>query len=167
MTEISADADSAQAASEEVQPLTEVKANIDSAMMAKYNAAFFNNAANKSDKPAADKWCQTPSGLKYVIAKEGKGESPSATSEVTVHYIGQLTDGKVFDSSVSRGEPTTFPLNGVIPGWTEGLQLMKPGGVAVFCIPGDLAYGEQGQPAAGIEPNATLLFGVELLSVNR
>ncbi|MCM1291443.1 MAG: FKBP-type peptidyl-prolyl cis-trans isomerase [Prevotella sp.] len=163
MTEIN---DSAEAAStEQVAPLTEVKSSLDSTVMEKYNAAFFENEANKSDKASADKWAETSSGLRYAIVKEGKGNNPTAESEVTVHYIGELTDGKVFDSSISRGEPTSFPLNRVIPGWTEGLQLMKPGGLAVFYIPGKLAYGEQGQPAAGIGPDATLIFGVELLSV--
>lgn len=152
---------------EAVLPLdTHVNSAVDSALMAKYNAAFFENTSNKGTAPTADKWVETASGLRYVIVKEGSGKNPGPTSEVTVHYTGMLTDGQIFDSSVSRGEPTSFPLNRVIPGWTEGLQLMKPGGVAVFYIPGKLAYGEQGQPAAGIGPDATLIFGVELLSVN-
>lgn len=165
MTEVSADADSAAAAAEQVAPLTAVQSPLDSATMAKYNAAFFENTANKAATPEADKWVETQSGLKYTILKEGEGVSPTATDEVTVHYVGQLTNGKVFDSSISRGEPTSFPLNGVIPGWTEGLQLMKPGGVAIFYIPGKLAYGERGA-GADIGPNETLLFGVQLISVN-
>ena len=168
MTEISASEDSAEAeGGTDIRPLdTNVASAVDDALMKKYNAAFFENEANKGATASAEKWAQTASGLRYVIVKPGEGTSPGPTSEVTVHYTGMLTNGTVFDSSVSRGEPTSFPLNRVIPGWTEGLQLMKPGGVAVFFIPGDLAYGEQGQPGAGIEPNATLIFGVELLSVN-
>ena len=130
-----------------------------------YNAAFFNDGAKKSDTPSDSTYMQTSSGLKYVIYKQGEGKSPKATDEVTVHYVGTLTDGQQFDSSIDRGEPTTFPLNRVIPGWTEGLQLMKEGGEAVFFIPSDLAYGEQGAPGA-IPPNSTLIFWVQLLQVN-
>ena len=137
----------------------------------KYNAAFFNDAANKSDKASADKYAQTASGLKYVIAKEGTGKSPNATDKVTVHYVGTLTDGTTFDSSVDRGEAIDFPLNQVIPGWTEGLQLMKEGGEAVFFIPSNLAYGERGiqNPYTGeysIPPSAPLIFWVQLIQVN-
>ena len=137
----------------------------------KYNAAFFTNEANKADKASADNYAQTPSGLKYVIATEGAGKSPKATDKVTVHYVGTLTDGTQFDSSIDRGEPIDFPLNGVIPGWTEGLQLMKEGGVAVFYIPSNLAYGERGvqNPYTGeysIPPSAPLIFWVQLLQVN-
>ena len=137
----------------------------------KYNAAFFNDAANKGEKASADQYAQTPSGLKYVIANEGTGKSPKATDKVTVHYVGTLTDGTQFDSSIDRGEPIDFPLNGVIPGWTEGLQLMKEGGTAVFYIPSNLAYGERGvqNPYTGeysIPPSAPLIFWVQLLQVN-
>lgn len=106
----------------------------------------------------------TASGLQYVIEKEGTGKSPSATDNVTVHYTGRLLDGRVFDSSVSRGEPATFPLNRVIPGWTEGLQLMKEGAKYVFFIPSDLAYGAQGA-GRDIPPHSTLIFEVELIKV--
>jgi FKBP-type peptidyl-prolyl cis-trans isomerase FklB len=106
----------------------------------------------------------TASGLQYKVLKSGKGKSPKATDTVKVHYHGTLIDGTVFDSSVERGEPISFPLNGVIPGWTEGVQLMKEGDKFQFTIPSKLAYGEQG--AGGkIGPNSTLVFDVELLAI--
>jgi FKBP-type peptidyl-prolyl cis-trans isomerase FklB len=106
----------------------------------------------------------TASGLQYKVLKSGKGKSPKATDSVKVHYHGTLIDGTVFDSSVERGEPINFPLNGVIAGWTEGVQLMKEGDKFQFTIPPKLAYGEQG--AGGkIGPNSTLIFEVELLAV--
>lgn len=107
---------------------------------------------------------ETASGLQYIVEKEGKGITPTATDEVTVHYTGRLLDGTVFDSSVNRGEPATFPLNRVIPGWTEGVQLMKEGAKYRFFIPSDLAYGPQGIPNA-IPPHSTLIFDVELIKV--
>lgn len=107
---------------------------------------------------------ETPSGLQYVVEKEGEGAQPTAEDEVTVHYTGKLLDGTVFDSSVNRGEPATFPLNRVIPGWTEGVQLMKEGAKYTFFIPSDLAYGPQGIPGA-IPPHSTLIFDVELIKV--
>ena len=107
---------------------------------------------------------ETASGLQYVVEKEGEGTSPAATDEVTVHYTGRLLDGTVFDSSVNRGEPATFPLNRVIPGWSEGVQLMKEGAKYTFFIPSDLAYGPQGIPGA-IPPHSTLVFEVELIKV--
>lgn len=106
----------------------------------------------------------TASGLQYVVEKEGEGAQPTAEDEVTVHYTGKLLDGSVFDSSVQRGEPATFPLNRVIPGWTEGVQLMKEGAKYTFFIPSDLAYGPQGVPGA-IPAHSTLIFEVELLKV--
>ncbi|MEI6145681.1 MAG: FKBP-type peptidyl-prolyl cis-trans isomerase [Methylococcales bacterium] len=106
----------------------------------------------------------TASGLQYEILTPGTGTtSPAATSNVTVHYKGTTLDGKEFDSSYSRGEPTSFPLNRVIAGWTEGLQLMTVGAKYRFYIPSDLAYGSQG--AGPISPNATLIFDVELLNI--
>ena len=106
----------------------------------------------------------TASGLQYVVEKEGEGAQPTATDEVTVHYTGKLLNGQVFDSSVQRGEPATFPLNRVIPGWTEGVQLMSEGSKYEFVIPYDLAYGAHGAPGA-IPPYATLKFIVELIEV--
>lgn len=108
----------------------------------------------------------TSSGLQYIVDKEGTGAQPTAEDEVTVHYTGKLLDGTVFDSSVNRGEPATFPLNRVIPGWTEGVQLMKEGAKYTFFIPSDLAYGPQGVPNA-IPPHSTLIFDVELIKVNK
>ena len=95
---------------------------------------------------------------------EGSGDSPKETDQVTVHYHGTLIDGTVFDSSVERGQPATFPVNGVIPGWVEALQLMKPGAKYKLFIPSNLAYGERGA-GGSIGPNATLIFEVELISI--
>jgi len=106
----------------------------------------------------------TASGLQYEILTPGTGTaSPKATDNVTVHYKGTTIDGKEFDSSYSRGEPTSFPLNRVIPGWTEGVQLMKEGAKYRFYIPSELAYGEQG--AGPIDSNSTLIFDVELIKI--
>ncbi len=109
----------------------------------------------------------TASGLQYEILQAGSGDNPKPTDTVTVNYRGTLIDGTEFDSSYSRNEPTSFPLNRVIKGWTEGLQLMKPGGKAKFVIPADLAYGKSGIPGGKIGPDATLIFEVELLSVDK
>ena len=108
----------------------------------------------------------TASGLQYTIEKEGEGAVPTVTDKVTVNYKGTLLNGETFDSSYDRGQPATFPLANVIPGWTEGLQLMKAGGKAKFWIPSTLAYGDRG--AGGkIGPNETLAFEVELISVEK
>ncbi len=107
----------------------------------------------------------TPSGLQYMVLKEGKGPKPTATSKVRVHYHGTTPDGTVFDSSVDRGEPITFGLNQVIPGWTEGVQLMPVGSKFKFFIPQDLAYGANPQPGSAIKPYMPLIFEVELLSI--
>ena len=106
----------------------------------------------------------TESGLQYMVIKEGTGKSPKATDSVECHYEGFLIDGTVFDSSVQRGQTATFPLGGVIKGWTEGLQLMKEGGKYRFFIPYHLAYGEAGA-AGAIPPYAALIFDVELIAV--
>tara|TARA_B100001175_G_C19245498_1_gene512097 strand:- start:86 stop:691 length:606 start_codon:yes stop_codon:yes gene_type:complete len=107
----------------------------------------------------------TETGLQYRHDTEGTGEKPGPTDKVTVHYKGTLLDGTEFDSSYKRGEPISFPLNGVIPGWTEGLQLMKVGGKTTFYIPQDLAYGARPNPGGPIPPYATLIFEVELLGI--
>ena len=104
-----------------------------------------------------------PSGLQYKVITEGKGKKPKATDTVTVNYKGTLIDGTEFDSSYKRGQPATFPVNGVIKGWIEALQLMKEGSKWQLVIPADLAYGEQGRP--GLPPNSVLIFEVELISV--
>jgi FKBP-type peptidyl-prolyl cis-trans isomerase len=108
----------------------------------------------------------TESGLQYKVLEEGSGASPDTTDKVRVNYEGTLIDGTVFDSSYDRGEPVTFPLNRVIPGWTQGLQLMKEGAKYKFFIPGELAYGQNPPPRSPIGPNETLIFEVELLEVN-
>jgi FKBP-type peptidyl-prolyl cis-trans isomerase FkpA len=105
-----------------------------------------------------------PSGLIFTEVTAGTGASPAATDTVTVHYRGTLRDGTVFDSSIDRGQPTTFPLNQVIPCWTEGLQLMKVGGKAKLVCPSAIAYGDQGRPPQ-IPGGATLVFEVELLGI--
>lgn len=126
----------------------------DSTDMSKYDAAFFQGSEG---------YQTTPSGLKYVTVVEGTGINPGPNAIVNVHYTGRLLDGTVFDSSVARGESATFPLQAVIPGWTEGLQLMKEGGKTVFYIPSDLAYGKMGTPGGPIGPDQDLIFEVELI----
>lgn len=116
-------------------------------------------------KAAAEKGAtKTASGLVITTLTPGTGAAPKATDEVKVHYEGKLIDGTVFDSSLQRGEPATFPLNGVIPCWTEALQLMKVGGKSRIVCPSDLAYGDRGQPPQ-IRSGATLIFEVQLLDI--
>ena len=107
----------------------------------------------------------TESGLQYRVIEEGSGVSPSAEDEVEVHYRGRLINGEEFDSSYSRGETATFPLNQVIPGWTEGLQLMSEGATYEFFIPADLGYGDNPPPGSIITPGSVLIFEVELIDV--
>jgi FKBP-type peptidyl-prolyl cis-trans isomerase FklB len=108
----------------------------------------------------------TESGLQYLVIKEGTGEMPKATDKVSTHYHGTLIDGTVFDSSVERGQPVSFPVNQVIPGWTEALQLMKTGSKWKLFIPSNLGYGERGS-GPKIGPNSTLVFEVELLAIEK
>ncbi len=117
-------------------------------------------------EPDAAKLTETASGLKYEVVKEGTGGTPKMYEYVTCNYAGWLTDGTYFDGSYTRGEPTSFLLGRVIAGWNEGLQLMKEGAIYRFVIPGDLAYGAQGRPPT-IQPNATLIFQVELVKLGK
>jgi FKBP-type peptidyl-prolyl cis-trans isomerase FkpA/FKBP-type peptidyl-prolyl cis-trans isomerase FklB len=142
-------------------------------MKAQQDAMAKMEAEGKANKEKGEKFLAenkaksgvktTPSGLQYEVITEGKGASPKATDVVKVNYKGTLLDGTEFDSSYKRGEPAEFPLNAVIKGWTEGLQLMKVGGKNRLFVPSDLAYGPQGRP--GIPPNSTLVFEVELLDI--
>ena len=118
-------------------------------------------AANKTQEGVTE----LPSGLQYQVLTQGDGAKPTAFNTVTCHYHGTLINGTVFDSSVQRGKPASFPLNMVIKGWTEGLQLMNTGSKYRFFIPAHLAYGER-QVSAEIGANSTLIFDVELLSIN-
>ncbi len=136
----------------------EQQRNRDAEINAADGAAFLAENAEKEGVQV------TESGLQYRVIEEGDGERPAATDRVTVHYRGTLINGVEFDSSYSRGEPATFALNQVIPGWTEGLQLMPAGSRYEFFIPSELAYGEQGRPGP-IGPNSTLIFEVELIEI--
>jgi len=141
-----------------VQQLAQSRAAATAAAEKKAGQAFL-------DKAAAEKGAKkTASGLVYSEIKPGTGDQPKATDKVKVHYKGTLTDGTVFDSSIDRGEPATFPLNGVIKCWTEGVQLMKTGGKSRLVCPADIAYGDHGSPPK-IKPGATLVFEVELLEI--
>jgi len=118
------------------------------------------------EKAAAEPGARkTASGLVYRELRPGAGASPAATNKVRVHYRGTLTDGKEFDSSYARNEPAEFPLNGVIPCWTEGVQMMKVGGKSRLVCPSNLAYGERGAPP-DIPPGAILIFEIELLGIS-
>lgn len=135
------------------------------------SALKWEDSAPRSQQPAAALAAVaegdvkvTASGLQYEVLKVGTGATPGPTSQVKVHYHGTLPSGKVFDSSVERGSPATFPLNRVIPGWTEGLQLMREGAKYRFTIPSPLAYGTRGSPPL-IGPDQTLIFEVELIQV--
>jgi FKBP-type peptidyl-prolyl cis-trans isomerase FklB len=118
-------------------------------------------AKNKTNKGVKT----LPSGLQYKVITEGKGKTPKASDTVTVQYKGTLIDGTEFDSSFKRGQPATFPVSGVIKGWTEALQLMKEGSKWQLVVPADLAYGAGGTPGGPIGPNAVLIFDVELVSI--
>ncbi|MGC8641869.1 MAG: FKBP-type peptidyl-prolyl cis-trans isomerase [Isosphaeraceae bacterium] len=107
----------------------------------------------------------TPTGLQYKVIKQGTGPKPKLTDKVTVHYEGKLIDGTVFDSSIKRGQPISFDVTGVIPGWTEALQLMPVGSTWQLFIPSNLAYGEQPRPGGPIGPNAVLTFVVQLIKI--
>jgi len=130
----------------------------------KYKGAKSEGEKYLTENAKKDGVITLPSGLQYQVLQEGNGKSPKATDKVVCHYEGMLVDGTMFDSSIQRGEPATFPLNGVIAGWTEGLQLMKEGAKYRFFIPYQLGYGERGA-GASIPPFATLIFDVELIEV--
>ena len=141
------------------------KAVADANVGAKANAggtgeAFLAENAKKDGVNA------TASGLQYKVLKSGVGESPKVTDTVKVHYQGTLIDGTIFDSSIQRGQPISFPVNAVIPGWTEALQLMKVGDKWQLFIPAKLAYGER-SPAPAIPANSVLIFEVELLGIEK
>ncbi|MGY8827428.1 MAG: FKBP-type peptidyl-prolyl cis-trans isomerase [Candidatus Latescibacterota bacterium] len=108
---------------------------------------------------------KTESGIVYIETQAGTGAVPEMTDKVKVHYTGKLIDGTVFDSSVERGEPIVHPLNGFVPGWSEGVSMMKVGGKARLVIPPELAYGDQSPPGSSIPPGSTLIFEVELLGI--
>jgi len=143
---------------QKIQTLAQARSTIVAAEEKKASQGFLDKTAKE---PGAKK---LPSGVIYIETKAGEGAQPKATDKVKVHYHGTLTDGTVFDSSVQRGTPATFPLNGVIPCWTEGVQLMKVGGKAKLVCPSDTAYGDRGSPPK-IKPGATLVFEVELLEI--
>ena len=163
---------SAAAGKESPFKIEEVGPELDKFMQAKqaeYTAKLKSKSAGESAKFFAEVKAKKgvvalPSGLCYEIVKEGSGAFPKATDTVKVHYTGTLVDGKKFDSSVDRGEPAEFPLNGVIKGWTEGLQKINKGGKIKLYVPSDLAYGDEGRPPT-IPPAATLVFDVELLDM--
>jgi len=118
------------------------------------------------DKAAAEAGAvKTESGIVYIETQAGTGAVPQMTDKVKVHYTGKLIDGTVFDSSVERGEPIVHPLNGFVPGWSEGVSMMKVGGKARLVIPPELAYGDQSPPGSSIPPGSTLVFEVELLGI--
>jgi FKBP-type peptidyl-prolyl cis-trans isomerase FkpA len=147
-----------QAYMPKIQELQKARVSVVAAAEQKAGQATLDKAAGEKDAT------KTASGLVIVPINPGTGPSPKATDRVKVHYHGTLTDGTVFDSSVQRGEPATFPLNGVIPCWTEGLQQMKVGGKSRLVCPAAVAYGDRGAPPR-IKPGATLVFEVELLEI--
>jgi len=141
-----------------IQELAKARAAVAAEGEKKAAAAFLEKAA--AEKGAK----KTASGLIYSEIKPGTGDTPKASDRVKVHYHGTLRDGTVFDSSVKRGEPATFPLSGVIPCWTEGVQLMKVGGKSKLVCPSSIAYGDRGSPP-NIKPGAPLVFEVELIEI--
>ena len=141
-----------------VQALQQARMQIANEKAAAAGVAFLDKASKEAGAT------KTASGIVIKQTKEGTGPSPTASDQVKVHYEGRLIDGKVFDSSLARGEPATFPLSGVIACWTEGVQTMKVGGKAQLICPSNLAYGASGSPPT-IPPQATLVFDVELLEI--
>ena len=164
--ESATDASEAQGAEEQV---IESEANMEESADPVVDAAGETEVVEVAEPAAGEApaaksdYTVTPSGLKYKVIKKGSGKKPTATDVVEVNYEGRLLDGTVFDSSAKHGQSISFPLNRVIKGWTEGLQLMPVGSVYEFYIPADLAYGPQALP--GIPANSDLIFTVELLDV--
>ena len=150
---------SLKALDEKLAGLVEAKAAEDAA------AAKAESDKYLADNAAREGVTVTDSGLQFEVLTDAEGDKPSAADTVTVHYKGTLTDGSTFDSSYDRGEPATFPLNRVIPGWTEGVQLMSKGAKYKFFIPSELGYGENG--AGSIPPNSILVFEVELIDIEK
>lgn len=147
-----------QAAFETINAEIQKRREEEAKVLAAEGTAFLEENAKRAEVTV------TESGLQYEVLAEGEGDKPAADSTVRVHYHGTLINGQVFDSSVERGQPAEFPVNGVIKGWTEALQLMAPGAKLRLYIPHDLAYGERGA-GASIAPFSTLIFDVELLEV--
>lgn len=149
--------------------LTSFAAQVQTRLQARAAAAAGTNRAEGAAFLAKNKMVKgvftTPSGLQYMVLRQGAGARPMPADTVRVNYQGALLDGTVFDSSYERGEPAQFALNAVIPGWTEGVAMMPVGGKYRFWIPGDLAYGAKGTPGGPIGPNATLVFDVELMAI--
>jgi len=141
-----------------IQQLAQTRTAAAAAAEKKAGQAYLEKAAKEKGAKKTD------SGLIYIEEKPGTGAQPKATDKVKVHYHGTLTDGTVFDSSVQRGQPASFPLNGVIKCWTEGVQMMKVGGKSKLICPSDIAYGDRGSPPK-IKPGSTLVFEVELLEI--
>ena len=143
---------------------TRIRAQQEQQVEAMAEANLKSGEAFLAENAKKDGVTVTASGLQYRVITEGAGDAPKATDTVKVHYEGRLISGDVFDSSIARGEPVSFPLNSVIPGWSEGLQLMKVGSKFEFTIPSALAYGPSG--TGPIPPNSVLVFDVELLEIN-
>jgi FKBP-type peptidyl-prolyl cis-trans isomerase FklB len=143
---------------------TRIRAQQEQQVEAMAEANLKSGEAFLAENAKKDGVTVTASGLQYRVITEGAGDAPKATDTVKVHYEGRLISGDIFDSSIARGEPVSFPLNGVIPGWSEGVQLMKVGSKFEFTIPSALAYGPSG--AGPIPPNSVLVFDVELLEIN-
>jgi FKBP-type peptidyl-prolyl cis-trans isomerase len=150
------------------QAFTEFNQKVQTARAERQQKAAGENLKKGEEFLAKNKTAEgvktTESGLQYQVIKEGSGPKPKANDQVKVHYVGTTIEGKKFDSSIDRGQPATFPLNGVIAGWTEALQLMPVGSKYKLYIPGSLAYGERGSPP-NIGPNEVLVFEVELLEI--
>ena len=143
---------------------TRIRAQQEQQVEAMAEANLNSGEAFLAENAKKDGVTVTASGLQYRVITEGAGDAPKATDTVKVHYEGRLISGDIFDSSIARGEPVSFPLNGVIPGWSEGVQLMKVGSKFEFTIPSALAYGPSG--TGPIPPNSVLVFDVELLEIN-